>query len=96
MASTKAPTVKQLNYLRRLARQTGTTFTPPQTIGQASAEIQRLKALANTGFTFAELQGEQAARRENGDTPLPTELASGFKPWEIQGYGSTATWSQRS
>lgn len=34
-----APTRKQLAFLRRLAEQTGTTFTLPRTRRQASAQI---------------------------------------------------------
>ena len=91
-----APTSKQLAYLRSLARRTGTTFTPPTTRAQASREIQRLKKIASTGFTFAELEAEQAARYSNDDLPLPSSLTSAVHDWEITGYGSTATWSQRS
>ena len=36
------PTTRQLNYLRSLANRTGQTFAYPQTIAQASAEIERL------------------------------------------------------
>ena len=84
------PTAKQLNYLRTLAHRTGQTFTTPRTRKQASAEIRRLKAVRATGFTFAELQPEQAARHANHD------VACTVKPWEVRGYGSNATWSQRS
>ena len=49
MASEAArPTRKQLSYLRRLAEQTGTTFTPPATRADASREIERLKARPTT------------------------------------------------
>jgi hypothetical protein len=92
MPEAKKPTGKQLSYLRSLARRTGTTFTYPATSKDASAEIKRLKTIATTGFSFAELQAEQAARREHGDVPLTSD----YKPWETQGYGSSATWSQRS
>lgn len=90
MSSTDLPpTTKQLRYLRTLAGRAGQTFSTPQTRLQASAEIRRLKTVRTTGFTFAELQAEQAAREAHGD-------ASIVKPWEIEGYGSTAGWSQRS
>jgi len=45
MATTQAlpaPTAKQLTFLRRLAHQTGTTFTPPRTRRQASGQIAAL------------------------------------------------------
>ena len=88
-----APTGKQLNYLRQLARRTGTTFTPPRTRGDASAEIRRLKAIRSTGFTFAELRAEQAARHANDDNPID---ATRFGLDEVQGYGADCTWSQRA
>ncbi|MGH3263823.1 MAG: hypothetical protein ACRDNS_17725 [Trebonia sp.] len=87
------PTSRQLNYLRALARRTGTTFTPPRTRQQASAEIQRLKAIRSTGFTFAEPQAEQAARQANDDVALN---ATRFAADEITGYGGNCTWSQRA
>jgi hypothetical protein len=88
-----APTTRQLNYLRQLARRTGTTFTPPRTRRQASAEIHRLKAIRTTGLTFAELQAEQAAREANSDVPLD---ATRFGLHEVSGYGADCTWSQRA
>ncbi|MBS1894081.1 MAG: hypothetical protein JST59_22505 [Actinobacteria bacterium] len=39
------PTDRQLRYLRWLATQTGTSFSPPQTFGDADAEIDRMKKL---------------------------------------------------
>jgi hypothetical protein len=39
------PTPRQQRYLRQLARQTGTSFTPPATKAQASREIERLEGL---------------------------------------------------
>jgi hypothetical protein len=86
---TTPPTAKQLTYLRALADRTGTTFVIPATRAQASAEIRRLTTIASTGFTFAELHAEHAARKAFDDHPL-------VKPWETTGYGSTATWSQRA
>ncbi len=44
-----SPTPTQLQFLRSLAEQTGTSFTPPKTIGQASSEIKRLLALKESG-----------------------------------------------
>ena len=43
MAASDRPTAKQLRYLRALAEQTGTTFTPPTTRGQASEAIDALR-----------------------------------------------------
>ena len=90
MSSTELPpTFKQLRYLRTLASRAGQTFATPHTRAQASAEIRRLKAVRSAGFTFAELQAEQAAREVHGDLAI-------VHGWEIAGHGSTATWSQRS
>ncbi len=82
------PTAKQLTYLRALATRAGQTFTPPRTRRQASREIRRLKTIQTTGFTFAELEGEQAPRQANDDVAV--------HPFEVSGYGASATWSQRS
>jgi Protein of unknown function (DUF3072) len=90
MSSTDLPlTFKQLRYLRTLASRAGQTFATPHTRAQASAEIRRLKAVRETGFTFAELQAEQTTREAHGDVAI-------VQAWEIAGMGVTATWSQRS
>jgi hypothetical protein len=87
--SSKPPTDKQLAYLRTLAERSGQTFISPRTRSQASAEIRRLRHVQTSGFTFAELQAEQAVRDVHGDVAI-------VQPWEIAGRGSTATWRQRS
>ncbi len=81
------PTARQLSYLRQLANRAGQTFTTPRTRTQASWEIERLLAVTNTGFTFAELKAEQAAREANDD------LSIAIQPFEIQGHGSNCRWS---
>ena len=86
-------TPRQLNYLKALAKRTGQTFTWPNTSSAASREITRLKAITSTGFTFAELRDEEQARALHGDPPLAYGTA--VRDDEIQGYGSTATWSRR-
>ena len=87
MSSTEPPpTFKQLRYLRTLAGRAGQTFVAPRTRAQASVEIRRLKAVRATGFTFAELQAEQAARVVHGDLAI-------IRPWEISGHGSNCRWS---
>jgi hypothetical protein len=96
MANTdQPPTGPQLRYLRKLAQRTGTTFTTPTTRRQASAEIQRLKTIRATGFTFAELQAEHAARQATGDVPLDYAPAIDHDE-ETVGYGASATWSRRA
>ena len=87
------PTPRQYAYLKALASRTGTTFVTPTTRAQASREINRLKAIKQTGFTFAELQAENDARELHGDELLAYGTA--VRDDEIQGYGSTATWSRR-
>jgi hypothetical protein len=87
--SSKPPTGKQLSYLRTLAERAGQSFVTPRSRAEASAEIRRLKAVGSSGFTFAELEAEEAARVAYCDVAI-------VKPWEIAGRGSTATWSQRS
>jgi hypothetical protein len=89
----KPPSALQLNYLKALANRTGQTFTFPMTSSDASREIQRLKAVRPTSRVELELErldlhAEQAAHEANCDVPI--------HPSEIEGYGSTATWSRRS
>ena len=86
------PTSKQLAYLRTLAARAGQTFTYPRSRAQASAEIQRLKATSPSTRTERSVerkaiadaiaQGPQDAARVRAD--------------EITGYGSSATWKERS
>lgn len=87
------PSARQLNYLKALANRTGQTFTYPKTSSDASREIQRLKTVRPTSRVELELErldlaAERAARDANCDVPIRRS--------EIEGYGSTATWSRRS
>jgi hypothetical protein len=84
------PTSRQLAYLKSLATRTGQSFAWPRTRSQASREIRRLKELPPADALPSEfdLEAEQAAREANGDVPV--------EALEIVGFGSTATWSQRS
>ena len=89
----KPPSARQLNYLKALANRTGQTFTYPRTSRAASREIQRLKKVRPSSRIELELErldltGEQAAREANCDVRVHLG--------EIEGYGSTATWSRRS
>ena len=90
--SSKPPTAKQLAYLRALAERTGQTFVTPQTSRDASAEIRRLKA------TPAESRVERRIERDE----IVDAIAAGphdsarVTRGEVFGYGSSATWSQRS
>ena len=57
------PSGPQLRYLCQLAERTGTTFAPPQTRQQASAEIERLRQRSRSpGF-------ERQADREAAEKP---------------------------
>jgi len=84
----KKPSAKQLRYLRSLAERCGESFTYPASAGQASAEINRLKARRRTPRAdrrreVAEVRRAMASR--GGD-------AAAVRPPEIGGYGSSATW----
>jgi hypothetical protein len=81
------PTGAQLRYLRQLADQTGTTFTPPATHRHASAEIARLKRRPRSA-RFERRDDRRAVDR----TLREQQPASSVRDDEIQGYGSSATW----
>ena len=87
MAASDRPTVKQLRYLRTLAEQTGTTFTPPRTRRQASDAIDALRRRRS--------EPRRDRRRErhqiSDDLARPTS-ASAVRADEISGYGSHAHW----
>jgi hypothetical protein len=78
-----APKAGQLSYLRDLALQTGTTFTPPKTRHQASCEIDRLKGLKASRGRHLEVPRHDL---DPAEQPYATEQ----KPGETIGYGSTA------
>src|ERR1700735_1078990 len=78
-----AATPKQLHYIRSLAEQTGTTFTPPRSRREASSEIERLKALKATRGVYLEIPRLDL---DPAERPYATEQ----KPGETLGYGSSA------
>ena len=87
--TTDRPTPRQLRYLRTLTVQTGQTFTTPHTRRQASAEIARLRQ-AGTDRT-----GDIACERAQITRDLherPRDAVR-FRPDEVSGYGSSATWA---
>jgi len=90
--SSKPPTFKQLAYLRALAERTGQTFTTPRTSQEASAEIRRLKAAP------AETRLERRIERDEIADAIGTGSQDSVRVTrsEVTGYGSAATWSQRS
>jgi hypothetical protein len=87
----KPPSPRQLDYLKALAQQTGQTFQWPKTSTQASREIKRLKN------TRPSTPLERAIER-SGDTQAieGAQDAAIVHDFEVVGYGSNCTWSQRS
>ena len=89
--SHKPPSTKQLNYLKALAQRAGQTFQWPQTSAQASREIRRLKGIRPS--TELERAIERFGDTQATEAAQDATVIHGF---EIVGYGSSATWSQRS
>lgn len=81
-------TGRQLAYLKSLAARTGQTFTWPQNRSHVSREIRRLQGVRGDGFTFGELDVEQAAHQAH-HAPVARNN-------EIAGYGASATWRHRA
>jgi hypothetical protein len=77
-------TPRQIAYLKSLALQTGTTFSPPRTRRQASCEIERLKRLREARGRHVEVQ--------RPDDPGEQPYATAVRPHEVSGFGSQATW----
>ena len=86
------PTAKQLAYLRSLANRAGQTFTYPRTRGQASREIQRLKQASRAHAPSA----RSSARRSPTRSPTARRTPRASRDREVDGYGSSATWKERS
>lgn len=87
------PTERQQRYLRQLARQRGVTFAVPRTRAQASRLIGQLKRRAP----------QPGADREREIRAVQDDMARGrgdaarvLADIEVTGYGSSATWAQRS
>jgi hypothetical protein len=86
------PTRRQLAYLRSLASRTGQTFAYPHTRGEASREIQRLEQAEPS--TRAERSME---RKDIADAiARGADDAAAVRLHEVVGFGSTATWKERS
>lgn len=83
------PTPRQQRYLRQLAEQTGTSFTPPTTKTQASREIQRLQALAR----------DSRSDRVRDQQAVQADLHAGagdsvrHQPDDTRGHGASARWA---
>jgi hypothetical protein len=87
----RPPTSRQLRYLRILAERTGTTFAAPYTSREASLEILRLQRLPSS----------PSRKRRDDRNELPTDRewmqpSTAIRAVEISGYGSTATWRNKS
>jgi len=85
------PTPKQLAYLKSLAEQTGTSFTYPATSGQASAEINRLKARPRS--SAADRRRDQ--RAVQADLQTRPDDSTAIRSSDVVGFGSSARWAHR-
>jgi Domain of unknown function (DUF4326) len=84
-----SPTSKQLSYLRWLAQQTGTTFTPPRTVEEASSAIRQLRSRRRTS------RGEVAREQRAIARDMATRRgdAAQVTAQELSGYGASARWA---
>ncbi len=81
--SSKAPTPRQLRYLRALAARSATTFTYPSTRAQAGREINRLSKLPRE---------PRASRRLDHLEDDQVVYATAVQVEEVAGFGASATW----
>jgi hypothetical protein len=86
------PTRRQLAYLRSLAIRTGQTFAYPSTRRRASREIERLEQAEPSG------RAERSIERKDIADAIARgpEDAAAVRLDEVAGFGSTATWKERS
>jgi len=85
-AMPRAPTDKQLRYLRALAMQTATTFAPPRTAGEASKAIRELQGRKRSASYERSADRDAIAGRQGAND------GAGVTADEIVGYGSNAHW----
>jgi hypothetical protein len=80
---------KQLRYLRLLAEQTGTTFTPPASAQEASRAIEEMRGRRRTS------RGEIARERGAVSRDMATRRgdAAQVRAQEVSGYGAHAAWA---
>ncbi len=83
------PTARQQRYLRRLAEQTGTSFTPPATKAQASREIARLEG--RTRDSRDDRVRDQRAVEDDLQAGVGDSVR--HRAGDTTGYGSTARWA---
>jgi hypothetical protein len=79
---------RQLAYLRRLADQTGQTFTYPKTAREASVEIARLKNTPSQSRSERRVEDDYST-----DLAASAGGATRVGEDETVGYGSNATWA---
>lgn len=84
---TRPPTRKQLHYLRSLAEQTGTTFSPPASSAEASEQIKALQRRPTS------LHGEDLADRNSVAQRGGANDGTAVNDDEIRGFGSSARWA---
>lgn len=84
---TRGASPAQINYLKDLASQTGTTFTFPRSGYRAGREIERLTALKAQRGRYLETPRQEL---DQAELPYATEQ----KPGEVIGYGATARRSE--
>ncbi len=85
----RSATLKQQRYLRWLAAQSGTTFTPPRSSQEASRMIEEMRSRHRTP------RGEIAREQRTVTRDMATRRGDAAKvtPQELSGYGSSATWA---
>ncbi len=86
---TRPATGKQLRYLRWLAEQTGTTFTPPRTVEEASAAIEQMRTRRRSTRSDVTRERKGVSR----DMTTRRGDAAHVRSEEISGYGAHATWA---
>ncbi len=84
----KPPTAKQLRYLRALANQTGTTFTPPKSSYEASKAIKEMQHRPVSSRHDRDEDRGSVASRDGASAGVD------IQDDEITGYGSSARWAQ--
>ena len=87
--ATDKPTPRQKRYLRQLAEQSGTSFTPPATKAQASREIKRLEGRAR------DPRADRIRDQRAVQTDLQTRAGDSarYRASDTTGYGSSARWA---
>jgi len=88
-SSSRQPTPGQLRYIRSLAERSGTTFTPPKSIGEAGRLIEEMKDRKRT--PRADIQRER--REISRDMATRRGDAAQVRSDELSGYGSDCQWS---